>query len=171
MFLIVITAKGRFIPKDGDNSGYEPLPIQIDGNTIFKKQCDEFLVYVTKCIADESQSQLYKHNYIASILDVVEEDAGPIDIAMKYLIAHDGDLLEYIGGKYGKNGLFHKDEFCPADTESGANRLFGRFLDNHIFVFQHEPIYTMFSEVICKIKRDFSKKQILTALSIIRNET
>lgn len=170
MNLILITAKGRFIPKVGDNSGFDVISTQVDGNPVFKKQCDDFMVYVTKCIADESRPQLDKHNHIASILDVIEADAGITDSSGEYLIAHDGDLLEFVGGKFGRNGLFCEKEFSAVNTSRGVNRLQNRLPDRHIFIFQHEPIFKMFSHVISRIKRDFSTETILVALDIIKNE-
>lgn len=170
MNLILITAKGRFVPKVGDNSGFDIISPQVDGNPVFKKQCEDFLVYVTKCIADESRPQLDKHNHIASILDVVENDSGITDSSREFLIVHDGDLLEFVGGKFGRNGIFSEKDFSAVNTSRGENRLRNRLPDRHIFIFQHEPIYKMFSHVISRIKRDFSKEQILVALDIIKNE-
>ena len=170
MKLILITAQGRFIPKVGDNSGFEVLPTQVNGCDIFKKVCDDFLVYITKCISDESQPQLDKHNYLAAIVDIIGKDAGDIDCSEKYLIAHDGDLLEFMGGKFGRNGVFSEAEFSLVDTSRGRDLLSNRFPDKHIFIFQHEPIYKMFSKVISRVKKDFSSEQILTALDIIKDE-
>jgi|GEM_PF-3913890 len=172
MNLILITAKGRHIPKPGDNSGFEVLETQVKGNAIFKKQCGDYLVYVTKCIpdAEEGQPQLDKHNYIAAIMDVVESNAGEIDASGKYLIAHDGDLLEKNGRDWNRNGIYYEKEFSDVVLyNDGTDRLCKRFEDKHIYIFQHEPIYKMFKKVISVIKNNFSAEQILAALDIIKN--
>lgn len=174
MNLILITAKGRHIPKPGDNSGFEVLKTQVKGNAIFKKQCGDYLVYVTKCIpdAEEGQPQLDKHNYIAAIVDVVESNAGAgeIDASGKYLIAHDGDLLEKNGRDWHRNGIYYEEEFKKVVLYNGVKNdpLSNRFEDKHIYIFQHEPIYKMFKKVISVIKNNFSVEQILAALDIIK---
>lgn len=172
MNLILITAKGRHIPKPGDNSGFKVLQTQVNGNDIFKKKCGDYLVYVTKCIpdAEEGQSQLDKHNYIAAIVDVVESDAGEIDASGKYLIAHDGDLLEKNGRDWHRNGIYYEKEFSDVVLyNDGKDFLRNRFNDKHIYIFQHELIYKMFKKVISVIKNNFSEEQILAALDIIKN--
>lgn len=170
MNIILITTKGRFVPKDSDNRGFSKiLQTRKEDVSIFKKECDDYVVYVTKCIADESQSQIKKHNDISDILEIVKKDAADTykEISKKYLIAHDGDLLEFTTGKYGRYGLFHENDFNNTTEE---NRFYKCFKEWDIYIFQHEPICKMFSQVVAYIRKDFTNEQINYALEIIKNE-
>ena len=170
MKLLLITAKGRFVPQQGDHSGFVCLPASADGKLIFKKQCDDCLVYVTKCIDDESLSPLVKQNLIADVLTIVEQDAAGTDITDKYIIAHDGDFLGVVPNGQGRNGIFYENELAPDNMPAAVNRLRKRIPDKHIYLFQHEPApkdrYLMFHRVITKIKNDFSKEHVQAALDL-----
>lgn len=168
MNLIIITTKGRFVPKEGDNSGFAVLSEQIKGNPIYKKLCDQWCVYVTKCLTDESMPQLDKHNHIAELLDIVEKDSNNETISEKYLIVHDGDLLPY---KSNGNRVFREEDY---PEEKNNNNLYNRIPNDHIYIFMHElnPVqtYRMFNQLITKIKGGLTIEHIINAQNIIKDE-
>lgn len=175
MKLILITTHGRFVPKESDNFGFNVLNDTIDDeNEILFKDLDDCRVFVTKCIDDESDPQIVKHNKLAEIIDIAKKNCE--DFSDIYCIAHDADLLSDEVDGY--SGLFTESDFECVERGDVENRLHQHFenKDGHLYMFRHTNGVAMYTDVIQYLrpsttnKLPFSIEHIKRALEIIKNE-